>query len=296
MRRIAWLLLALCPLVTGGCSLFSKKDRPIDVGADAPSAQILIDAVQNALDKTATSPAWSDQIVDASAQKRCEANYKRDKDEYQDRCGSAYGDAHKECSKLTGNTASVVCADLLSRASATCGTAPIKACAFAGKLAAVKLKSAKLTFAATSAKNAGGEVSLKLISAKQAREYGRASSFEIELVPRQSVTRKAGEKTAIAMDDLTALIWVALNTASKCQGTNTGSPSERRNNCTEGAAAKESPELTFSKATYTLDVSYTRTTGGKFLWSVSSLKLNDGMAEAGESKSLRNTLTLELYR
>ena len=69
-RTAAMTLVALLALLPG-CALFSKKERPIDIGSDAPNVSDVIAQVQAAIDATAQNPGWQETAEYAKALAEC---------------------------------------------------------------------------------------------------------------------------------------------------------------------------------------------------------------------------------
>lgn len=310
MRANAMAFVALLALLQG-CALFSKKDRPVNVAVDAPEVSNVIAQVQAAIDATSQNPAWGETPAYQGYAETCDTENAAERKEHDKNCAAAYPAARQQCTKEKGTTAIALCADYLREAAATCAR-PVKesnACEEAKVLAPVKIRSAKFKFAAATSKSGELGASLKLMTLKQARSYGRSSTYEIELVPRPKdeqlgiFTRKGGETDVFGVGNLTAVLLTALNAADvACVEDNSnrraraavldGEPPKK---CTIKADTK-APQLVLKSATYSVEITYTKKTDFGWEWSVSSLKLTGGGGALGSEDKLGNTLTLVLER
>lgn len=287
-------------LVLSGCALFSKRDKPVDISKDAPSVEMVIQAVQDAIDSTAKNPGWQGSDLFKQLSATCQAKNKDAKAKHQAACTTQVSDARKACGGFSGATAPALCADHLQAANAYCAKAPGPAdeCKVAEAVAPITIKSASLKFSAANAQEGSIGASLKLISAAHTRKYGRTSSFEIELIPdptRQEI-RAIDGSNRYNLDELGALLLAALNAGASCTGRTTVRESgvdERRGLTCELSKA---PQLILKSAKFGLDISYTQSSSGEIEWSVSSLKLEDGTAGLSSSRTIGNTLAIELGR
>jgi hypothetical protein len=286
-------------LVLSGCALFSKRDKPVDISKDAPSVEIVIQAVQDAIDSTQANPGWQGSDLFKELSDACQTKNNEAKAKHKTACTGQVDNARKACAGFVGATALALCADHLQAANAFCSKAPGPAdeCKVAEAVAPVTIKSATLKFSAANAQEGSIGASLKLISAAHTRKYGRTSSFEIELIPDPTTDFKALDGTnSYNLDELGALLLAALNAGTRCAARTTqrasGVDERRRLTCKTSNA----PQLILKSAKFGLDISYTQSSSGEIKWSVSSLKLDDGTAGLSSSRTIGNTLTIELAR
>lgn len=299
MARIRTLALVCTVIALSGCALFSKRDKPVDISKDAPSVGVVIQAVQDAIDSTAKNPGWQGSELFKELSRTCQTKSKEAKATHQAACATQVADARKACSGLSGATAPALCADHLQAANVFCGKVPGPAdeCKVAEAVAPISIKSATLKFSAASAQGGSIAASLKLISAAHTRKYGRTSSFEIELIPDPTREIHAVEGTnRYNLDELGALLLAALNAGASC----TERTTERKSGVDEGRGLtcelSKAPQLILKSAKFGLDISYTQSSSGEIEWSVSSLKLDDGTAGLSSSRTIGNTLMIELAR
>lgn len=286
-------------LALSACGLFSKRDRPVDISKDAPSVEVVIQAVQDAIDSTAANPGWQGSELFKQLSNICQTKNKEAKEKHKAACAGQVDDARKACAGFAGVTAPALCADHLQAANAFCAKAPSPAdeCKIAEAVAPITIKSATLKFSAANAQEGAIGASLKLISAEYTRKYGRTSSFEIELIPDPTRKFEAFDGTSrYNLDELGALLLAALNAGTSCAERTTERTSgvdERRGFTCE---TSNTPQLILKKAKFALDISYTQSSSGQIKWSVSSLKLDDGTAGISSSRTIGNTLMIELGR
>ncbi len=291
-RTAAMTLVALLALLPG-CALFSKKERPIDIGSDAPNVSDVIAQVQAAIDATAQNPGWQETAEYAKALAECAGEQAAAARRHKAQCDAAYAAARGRCAKETAATAAQLCGDYLREAGVACGAPPVPppVCAAAEQIGPVRLKSAtfKFTAALTKEGNLGG--SLKLVTARQARAYGRASSFEIEMVPKPiTVIQKDRDAATIGgLDNLSAILIAALNASTSCEA-ESGNPHKQA--CTISKA----PQLILKSATYSVEISYGKKTELGWEWTVSALKISGGTGGYASENKFGNTLTLVLER
>lgn len=285
---------------SSGCALFSKRDKPIDINNTAPSASLLINAVQAAIDKTADNPGWQGSTAFKKNAQKCQDNNATANTAHDKTCETRVAQARSACKGFTGLTAAALCADYLQSANAFCADTPPKddACKVAESLAPITIKSATLKFAAAISQEGslGGE--LKLLSAKQSRKYGRKSSFDITLVPDPSNKIQAldGQFLATDLSNLTALLVAALNAGAPCTQEAASAAAingdEPKFSCSLSAA----PHLILQNASIGFDISYTQSSSAGVKWSVAPLKISNGQAGLSSNNDYGNTLTLELIR
>lgn len=299
MARIRTLALMSAVLTLSGCALFSKQDKPVDISQNAPSVEVLIQAVQDAIDSTAKNPAWQGSELFQQLSKTCQAKNKQAKAMHQASCATQVADARKACSGFSGVTAPALCADHLQAANVFCGKVPGPAdeCKLVEAVAPITIKSAALKFSAASAQEGSIGASLKLISAAHTRKYGRTSSFEIELIPDPTREIHAIDGTnRYNLDELGALLLAALNAGASCTERTTerepGVDKDRGLTCEMSKA----PQLILKSAKFGLDISYMQSSSGEIKWSVSSLKIDDGTVGLSTSRTIGNTLVIELAR
>ena len=286
-------------LTLSGCALFSKRDKPVDISKDAPSVEMVIQAVQDAIDSTEANSGWQGSDLFKQLSKICQDKNKEAKEKHKAACAGQVDVARKACAGFVGVTAPALCADHLQAANAFCGKAPEQAdeCKVAEAVAPITIKSATLKFSAANAQEGEIGASLKLISAAHTRKYGRTSSFEIELIPEPILDVKARNGTkSYNLDELGALLLAALNAGTSCTERTTkrvlGVDERRGLTCNTSKA----PKLILKSAKFALDISYTQSSSGDIKWSVSSLKLDDGTAGLSSSRTIGNSLTIELAR
>lgn len=293
MTRTAGLTLVAVLALFQGCALFSKKERPIDIASDAPSVADVIAQVQAAIDATAQNPGWEDTEDYAKAVAACTDGKKAAAAKHELQCDAVYSNARGLCAEEKAQTAAQLCGDYLREAAAACGSPPAAppVCAAAEQIGPVRLKSAKFKFTAAVAKegNLGG--ALKLVTAKQARSYGRTSSYEIEMVPKPIiVTQKdRGSVTVGGLDNLSAILTSALNAATNCKA-------DPRTPGKQECVISKAPQLILKSATYSVEITYSKKTELGWEWTVSSLKISEGAGGYTNENKLGNTLTLVLER
>ncbi len=286
-------------LVLSGCALFSKRDKPVDISKDAPSVEMVIQAVQDAIDTTAANTAWQGSEAFQTLSATCQAKNKEEKEKHKASCSAQVTDARKVCAELTGVTAPALCADHLQSANAFCAKtpAPVDECKVAEAVAPITITSATLSFSAANAQEGSIGASLKLISAAHTRKYGRTSSFEIVLIPDPTRDFVGFDKsTRYNLDELGALLLAALNTGTSCEARAGGRESGVDKNRGLTCQLSKAPQLILKSAKFGLDISYTQSSSGDIEWSVSSLKLVDGTAGLSSSRTIGNTLAIELGR
>jgi len=294
------LVISSAVLLLSGCALFNKRDKPVDISKEAPSVEMVIQAVQDAIDSTAANPGWQGSDVFKELSRTCQSKSKEAKEKHKAFCGVQVADARKACAGFAGATAPALCADHLQEANAFCTKAPTPPdeCAVAQAVAPITIKSATLKFSAATAQEGSIGASLKLISAAHTRKYGRTSSFEIELTtdPTRTDVKATDGTNRYNLDELGALLVAALNAGATCteRKTNRAAGVDQSRGVTCDMAT--TPQLMLKSAKFGLDISYTQSSSGEIEWSVSSLRLDDGKAGLSSSRTIGNTLTIELAR
>lgn len=291
----------LSAVLLPGCGLFSKKDRPVDINENAPQVQDVLAQVQEAINATAEDPAWGATKAYNDAIAQCSLERKEARKSYAAACDPHRAAARATCASLAGPTASALCESHLAEAESACGAPPgaPAVCAAAQRLGPVRIKSATFRFAAAHSASAEAGGSLLLLSAELARKYGRASTFVIEMIPRPTIGRRTGaDGEPLKASDLTAVLVTVLSASEPvhCVAERAPSDPKRPNRCTIPEPSPGTPQLILSRASYSVEITYTESKGGGFTWSASALKLSDGTASLGSERSVGNTLTLEFER
>lgn len=299
MAHVRTLALVSAVLALSGCALFSKQDKPVDISKGAPSVGVVIQAVQDAIDSTATNRGWQGSELFRQMSSTCQSKNQDARAAHQVDCATQVADARKACGKLSGPTAPALCTDHLQAANIFCSKAPGPAdeCKMAEAVAPIIIKSATLKFSAANAQEGSIGADLRLISAAHTRKYGRTSSFEIELVPDPTREIHAIDGTnRYNLDELGALLLAALNAGTSCTERTTkrdsGVDAGRGLTC----ELSKAPQLILKSAKFGMDISYTQSSSGEIKWSVSSLRLDEGTAGLSSSRTIGNTLMIELAR
>lgn len=212
-----------------GCALFSKKDKPVDISKGAPDVSMFIASVQRAIDATEDNPGWQGTTLYKTLLATCKNTREANQLAHKASCDTAYSAARSSCATLSGANVELVCADHFRHAAEQCGSEPESPpeCAAAKQVSPITIKSAKLRFSAAAVQEANVGVTLKLINPSLTRKYGRTSSFEIDLIPEpRTASRNVADKDAYEMDELAALLFVALNAGASCRAK--GQPAENK--------------------------------------------------------------------
>lgn len=270
-----------------GCSLLSPRDRPLDINADMPKVSVVIASVQAAIDAT-HGASWRPTAAAIEADKQCGDQVKAARLV----CAAAYVAGRENCRRETGPTAAALCTDFLRDAATKCSSGKPDVCELAASYAPLNIKSATFSFSAVSSSNADAGIELKLISGKAARKAGRASSFVIEMIPREPIFMRAPPPLTPERKDLSEnlieALQVALEAANHCStvGTETtGLP--------VACHKLGTPQLALNKATYTVEIDYAKSSSVGFEWTVAPVKISAG---GGSEQKLGNTLVVELGR
>ncbi|WP_369975512.1 hypothetical protein [Xanthomonas bundabergensis] len=185
MKGIKAIVAAIALGLLSGCTLFNTKNGPVDVGRNAASVPMVIASLQRALDASGNHSAFDSGEAYKFADAKCAEETKRAQVDYDLKCPQLVKEARHECNNASGPAAVELCRDFLTRAHAQCdaGASTPKICAEVKRIGPLRIRSATFRFAATTVRTAGAGASLKLLSAKYARVYERASSYEIVMVP-----------------------------------------------------------------------------------------------------------------
>lgn len=258
----------------------TKDDAPLDISKDLPDVINVISAIQTAIDKTSSHPAW----VGDSAYKQADDACTADKTNISKSCDADYEAARDKCRKEQGNASAILCTDYLRIAQTQCSARKSDNCAYVKAMAPPEIISAKLKFIATQSNEVGAGGSLKLISAEMARKTGRASSYEVELTPAPAGPKGLVERSVDEelYSQLAQAIVATLEAAY---------PTCRVEPCTRSARP-----LALKKATYSVEITYSRKVSGGFGWSISPIKIVDGKFGASDERASGNVLTFELGR
>lgn len=258
----------------------TKEAAPLDISKDLPDVSNVISAIQAAIDETSSHPAWEGD----GAYKQAKATCTADKANIRKDCDADFVTARDTCRKEQGSASAVLCTDYLRVAQNQCSARTSDSCDYVKAMAPPEIKSAKLKFIATQSNEVGAGASLKLISAEMARKTGRASSYEVELIPAPAGPKGLVERS-VENEIYSQLAQAIIATLEAAY------PTCRTEPCPSSARP-----LALKKAVYSVEITYSRKASGGFGWSISPIKIVDGKFGASDERASGNVLTFELGR